>query len=66
MLGIKQTHDREMDKQNGLTPSKTTGSQVFLKGTKFGGKLLAAFSTLFIATIALSAGMELLRRAGWK
>ena len=66
MLAIKQTHSRETDKEKGLTPSKTTGSQVFLKGTKFGGKLLAALSTLGIAPFLNWAGKSLLKDAGWK
>jgi len=64
--GLKQVQDREIDKQKGLTPSKTTGSQVFLKGTKFGGKLLAGLSTLGIAPFLNWAGKSLLKDAGWK
>ena len=66
IAGLRQTHNRELAKEKGLTPSKTTGTDVFLKGTKLGGKLLAAFSTLFIATLTLKLGKDLLRSAGWK
>ena len=44
---LKQIHNRELDKEKGLTPSKTTGSQVFLKGTKVWRRAFSRLSNTF-------------------